>query len=292
VSLLSYFRQLARLVRIPNSFTVVANVLAAYIVGASATVDISALVTLVSISLCFYHAGIVHNDCVDIDEDIRTQPQRPLACGAIPLSFAWMLACYLFIFGLLLTLSFDKQTIFVAITLVVCILAYNFSSRIGMLGCVMMGFCRGLNWLMVLAAVGAAKEHAQFAYITGTYVVALTLLSRDANYAQKRWLLVLCIAALLSGSAIFLWFLPVDTKSYGIKVAIFLTGLTFVFCRISFLYRHYTVKNIRATVALLILGMIPLDACLVFIAGYPFWSVLVLLLLIPGKLLTKKLYLT
>ena len=42
----------------------------------------------------------------------------------------------------------------------------------------------------------------------------------------------------------------------------------------------------------MILGMIPLDACLLFVAGYPLVSLIVLLLIVPGKLLAKRMYVT
>ncbi len=288
----SYFRQLLLLVRLPNSFTVIANVVAAYIVGAGGNLDFSALLNLLGISLCFYHGGIVHNDCVDIDEDLRTQAHRPLASGAIPLAFAWALACYLFILGLLLTLNFDQRTIIFAILLVACILAYNFSSRASLLGCVLMGLCRSLNWLMVLAAVGAVGEYAHYAFLVGMYAMALTFLSRDENYAQKKWLMYCNITALLLGSVIFLLYFEAATPFYALKVGVFLCGLAVVFYRLALLFRHYTKAGIRAAVMFFILGMIPLDACLVFMAGYPLASVIVLLLIVPGKLLARKLYVT
>ncbi len=292
MSFLTYLFQIALLIRLPNSFTVISNVIAAYLIGTSMQVEWSMLGLLLASSLCFYHGGIVLNDYLDLKEDRRNGLKRPLPLGLIAKPFALVLAIYLLFFGLLLLISFDSKTQMMGLAVVICVCAYNFSSRTGLAGCVIMGLCRGLNWLFILTAVGAEKAYFHYALLVGLYVMSLTFISRDEHYANRRWLVILSIVSILLGSVFFLFQLNVNVSLYVAKLAAFLLGMIVIFVCYFALYRNYDSAQIMKTLKFLILGMIPLDACLLFVAGFPLAAVGVIALLIPGKLLAKKMYVT
>ena len=292
MSLGQYIRQFALLIRFPNSFTVVANVLAATAVAGGFDDAISPLFWLMFASLCLYHGGIILNDCLDIEEDRKTQPDRPLVKGFLPYAYAWGLGWFLLFMGILVLSFFDRQTMMVGMGLLGAILAYNFSPREGLVGCAFMGLCRSLNWLVVLSAFGAAEQAWPYAALVGVYVMSLTFLSRDENYAQRKWLVGLCMASLLLGTVGFLLQFEGRGIHYIASVTVIVAGLSVLFYRLFQLYRHYSPRNIRAIVMIMILGMIPLDATLVFVAGAPVTALLILLLIIPSRYAARYLYVT
>ncbi|WP_086931533.1 UbiA family prenyltransferase [Agarilytica rhodophyticola] len=290
--LVSDFRQLALLIRLPNSFTVIANIVAASLIGSQGHIDLTVFFILLLASLCFYHGGMVLNDCLDIAEDKLTQPHRPLVSGKISTSFAWILATVLMGVATLLPLLLSQAVFLVAVLLAISIVAYNFSPRESLFGCVLMGACRSLNWLLPLVAFGTWKEYAPYAFLVGIYVMSLTFLSRDENYADRRWLVVLSVSSLLLGGIYFLWAFDSESPFYWFKCAIVVAGLLLLFAKIMQLLKDYRPENIRAVVMFFIIGMIPLDACLVFVAGYYWQAIFLLALIIPSKLLARRLYVT
>jgi 4-hydroxybenzoate polyprenyltransferase len=89
----------ARLLRLPNVFTAVADPLAGwFIVGGGG--QAWQLAALVGASACLYTAGIVFNDCFDYPLDCRERPERPLPSGAIARRTAWALGAVLMAGGL------------------------------------------------------------------------------------------------------------------------------------------------------------------------------------------------
>lgn len=292
MSFLTYLRQLALLIRLPNSFTVISNVTAAYLIGSQGDIAVKSLSFLIIASLCFYHGGIVLNDCVDIKEDKLNQPNRPLASGAIKFGFALALVVYLLGFGVAITYTFGSDTFKLGVLLGASILAYNFAPREGLVGCLIMGACRGLNWLVVLSAVGALKEFAYYAAVISVYVMSLTFLSRDEEYAKRPWLAWLSVAGMGVAGVIFLAKLNPDTAWLMPKVLVFCAAMGVVFYKLSIVIRHYTSEQLRGAVKFFVIGLIPLDAILLLVSGYPIASILVLLLLIPTKFLARRLYVT
>jgi len=284
--------QLALLVRLPNSFTVISNIVAAYVLGSGGNIHGVSLITLVCASLCFYHGGMVLNDCVDVKEDRVHKAHRPLASGKIVLPIAWALACYLFLFGLLLVYQFGRHPMIIGVLLTMCIFAYNFSNRRGIVGCVLMGLCRGLNWLLPLAALGAVADFAHFAVLVGGYVVALTLLSRDEDDASHKWLLALSTVVLLLVFGFFITMLKTEQMNFILTLSVLICAGCVIAYQLWHLYKNYTPANLHRVVMFFILGLIPLDASLLLMSGHAVAAVLVLLLLVPSSLLARRMYVT
>ncbi len=232
------------------------------------------------------------NDCVDIKEDKINQPNRPLASGAIKPGFALALVVYLLGFAVAITYTFGSDTFKLGVLLGVGIVAYNFAPRDGLVGCLIMGACRGLNWLVVLSAVGALKEFAHYAAVISVYVMSLTFLSRDEEYAKRPWLAWLSVLGMAAAGLIFLAKLDPDAPWLLPKIAVFCAGMGLAFYKLSTVIRHYTSEQLRGAVMFFVIGLIPLDAILLLVSGYPIAAILVLLLLIPSKFLARRLYVT
>src|SRR5579863_7314522 len=101
----------ARLVRLPNVFTTMADIGLAVLVTGLALPDRLipfSLVLLASVAL--YWSGMVFNDYFDIEQDKRERPHRPLASGRIPAGTAFRLAAFLMLLGLMFAALADWRS--------------------------------------------------------------------------------------------------------------------------------------------------------------------------------------
>ena len=164
------FRAWAQLVRVPNTLTACADVLAGFTLAAGAWWQITGIVPSIVVasiaSISLYWAGMVLNDVHDVAEDIEQRRNGPLVRGLIAVGSARRAGWALLLAGVALAgLSryllpgTDVAAPFwlVAATaslLAVVIVAYDSPLKATLLGPFLMGTCRGLN-LLVGVALGA-----------------------------------------------------------------------------------------------------------------------------------------
>ncbi|MEI8314924.1 MAG: UbiA family prenyltransferase [Verrucomicrobiota bacterium] len=154
----------AKLLRLPNLFTAVADPLAGWLITGSC----GAVLLPVGSSACLYTAGIVLNDCFDYRLDCRERPERPLPRGDIPVSMAWLIGAILFLAGL--ALGGSK-----ALPLAALIIFYNAVAKKSVwLAPVTLGACRVCNFAL---GMGGFVPRWPLV-ILGVYVAGLTLLAR------------------------------------------------------------------------------------------------------------------
>ena len=173
----SQFRAWAQLVRIPNTLTACADVLAGFTLAMGAWWQISgiaaSLVMASLASICLYWAGMILNDVHDFAEDIANRRSGPLVDGLISVGMASMVGWALLVIGVVLAgvsanllPTEDKTTPFwiVAATasiLASAIVAYDSSLKSTPLGPILMGFCRGLNFLVGVSLGALMKSHRE-----------------------------------------------------------------------------------------------------------------------------------
>ncbi len=82
-----------RLLRLPNVFSALADVLMGWFVARmtwtwqeSTQMEFAQLALLLGTSVCLYLSGLVLNDVFDYEVDKVERPERPLPSGAIPFS--------------------------------------------------------------------------------------------------------------------------------------------------------------------------------------------------------------
>ena len=93
-------RSWLQLIRLPNAFTVPGDVVAGwYLAGAAGR---PGLFLLLGSSLSMYWAGLILNDCFDLEKDREERPDRPLPSGRISLAVAWTAGLSLLTLGLVL----------------------------------------------------------------------------------------------------------------------------------------------------------------------------------------------
>src|SRR5262249_12267147 len=77
-----------QLMRLPNVFTAMADVLMGFWLTHATLSPIGVLLLLLAASSLLYVAGMVLNDVYDLEQDCRERPKRPLPSGRIPMRFA------------------------------------------------------------------------------------------------------------------------------------------------------------------------------------------------------------
>src|ERR1043165_8231940 len=209
-SLLPY----AQLVRLPNTFTVMADIL----VGALATgmwmTRWHVLLCLLGASICLYWSGMVWNDYFDVNQDRRERPDRPLASGRVSLRTAYWLAWILMAAGLLLALAAgfrfykdrgewgrEYRPIVIACELAVAIYLYDGVLKATIAGPVMMGLCRSLNILLGLSIMSGVLPFWGWlmALVIGIYVAGVTWFARTEATTSNQSVLIGAGVTMLAG---------------------------------------------------------------------------------------------
>ena len=166
-------RAWAQLVRIPNTLTACADVLAGFTLAAGAWWQFSgiapSLVAAALASICLYWAGMVLNDVHDLAVDTAQRRNGPLVIGLIAVGTARKAGWALLLLGIALAgvsayllPTTDTTTpywivIATATVLATVIVAYDSSLKATLIGPILMGLCRGLN-LLVGVSLGACIQ--------------------------------------------------------------------------------------------------------------------------------------
>ncbi len=297
----------AQLVRLPNVFTAMADiVLAGAVTGASLDHFGSFLCVLVS-SSCFYMGGMVWNDWFDVAQDRKERPGRPIPSGRVTAGNAAMLGTILMFAGLVFAViadvvdgrSWGSTTI--AIPLMACIFLYDGVLKRTWLAQYAMGACRFFNVLLGLTACGSpipAWGYA-LALAIGVYIVGVTWFARTEARASKQQTLL--TAALVMAAGLFLAltvptlapddenFTPTST-GFVFPYLLALFGL-YVGLKIVPAIRDPRPTRVQPAVKRAILGLVLLDAILatslVGVAGLA-----IVVLLAPARWLGQWMYST
>lgn len=304
----------ARLLRLPNVFTAMADVFMAGfsalylndLTGAGGTIRWHSF-GLVLLASCFlYCSGMVWNDYFDLEQDRRERPFRPLASGALPVSTASRLGAMLMGAGLLLALladlgpdGFHLQSGLIALLLIGAILAYNGSLKRTSLGPWTMGLCRFLNVMLGLSVLGQAPALWGWglALVVGLYIVGVTQFARtEARVSNPNQLIF--GASIMLGSLVLAMTIPkLVQQAYpahrpAIVFPYFLVGYALYLClAVIPAIQRPTPGFVQSAVKRSILGLILLDAILATaITGY--LGLFILLLYAPSHFLGRWVYST
>lgn len=286
-TLFSYFQ----LIRAANIFTVISNIVAAFVISSNGDVGWQ-IIPLLVVSVCLYHGGMALNDCIDVEDDRINNANRPIPSARLKLTNAWLLVLTLFLIAMITASFLPFQTFVVAIILLLLIIMYDVFVKDGIPGSVVMGSCRYVNWLLPFSLFPLALKSFVLPIPVFLYVTGLTVLSKEEHRGNNRVVLTICTLLVFAAlTAICLYsFRNHSLTWYVLPIVLLFFG--WIASSIYRCYLSFTAENIQKLMKTLILGIIPLDAALVASQGYIIAS-LSLLILLPISLQTaKRIYVT
>lgn len=165
-SLASRLFSWAKLVRLPNGFTVVADVSASFLLvlgasgwlrsGDNAAGSIwTSMALVVASGVALYWGGMVLNDVFDIRADRRARSERPLPRREIRLADARLVGWALLVIGIILASLVGPVPGAIAVLLSVCVVAYDGPFKRTRIASALMGGCRVLSFLL-----GSSAAHS------------------------------------------------------------------------------------------------------------------------------------
>ncbi|MCI0641640.1 MAG: UbiA family prenyltransferase [Gemmataceae bacterium] len=299
------FLNFARLVRLPNVFTVWADIGLAALVTAALPERVLPFLFLALASTCLYWSGMVWNDYFDIEQDKRERPFRPLASGKVSLPTGMGLGVGFMTAGVLCAAIADGiggghwQALWIALALAATILSYDGYFKRTLAGPFAMGACRFLNVLLGLSVAAQPIGAWGFflALVVGVYIVGVTWFARtEAATSSQGQLLV--GAGVMGGALLLALTVPPLAQHAGRDLH---TSVFFPYLLAAFgFYVGHTVfraiqqsspERVQAAVKRAVLGLVLLDAvlatALVGIAGLG-----LALLIVPAQILGKWVYST
>jgi len=281
-----------QLIRAPAVFTAASNILAAHLLATQGNIIWFNLLFSVLASMALYSSGMALNDYFDYKIDCKERPFRPLPSKRIALGNAWMFAWSLLFLGLLFSALLGLQSFLIAVTLAIMILVYNKYVKNGFLGPLAMGACRYLNWLLGLSVVSLDENLTVLGLPILLYIISLTILSQEEVFARSKIPLIVCTIG-LTLTLVTMTIINVSMFEFSMMALFFVYSVfAYLVYRILKLFRSFQVEQIQGLMKILILGIIPFDALMVALSGMWWGAILVLSLIIPSKLLAKKLYVT
>jgi 4-hydroxybenzoate polyprenyltransferase len=299
------WRGYLQLVRLPNVFTALADVLMGYLVTQAGSPHGPALALLLGTSGLIYSGGMALNDVYDLEQDRRERPERPIPSGRVGLETARRLGLGLLAAGVacgwMAGIGSSSAWPGIVATLVAALAwAYDAVLKRTPLGPVAMGGCRLLN---VLLGMSLADQWGAFhwgvAGSLGLYVAGVTWFARREAATSRRVQLLaatVVIAAGLAALGALPWFeaqranAPVVTdRRFPFLIAL----LAIVILRRCLLavWEPGPLRG-QAAVRSCIFSLVMLDAAVTLAVRGPLAATAVAALLVPTVLLGRWFYAT
>ncbi len=282
-----------QLMRLPNIFTAMADVLAGYLIILGSHIHWFDLFGLLLSTSSIYAGGCVFNDLVDRNVDARERPFRPIPSGRVSAREAVLLTGILFGIGMFGASLVGWRSLFVATLLVILVVSYDgLTKGMDVVGPLNMGACRAFNLVLGMTCAASISSAAiVFAVLSLIYVFALTTLSRfevDGKLGQKGWVVFSGWAGVLSVVVCL------RLTDYLVRDAMIFLGLLALFTGPGLLRALVkpTPSSVGMAVKFLVLGIPLLDA--VYAAGIRGWpyGIPVALCAAPPIFLSRYFYVT
>jgi len=290
-----------QLLRAGNVLTAISNILAGYLLARGAWQPVVPLLFLVVSSALLYLSGMVLNDVFDLEVDRMERPERPLPSGSIDPSLAKLVGWGLLVDGLSAAavaawLLASWLPIITAALLAAAIIAYNAGLKNTQLGPLAMGLCRSSNILLGASATSLLLLPTSaylYAAAISLYTIGLTLLARnEARESQKHDLRIANVVIQL-GCLLILFFASTTlaVPKFGWLCA-WAMGMILVRSQPWEAIKDPTPQRVQKSVSNLILLFIPLDAIAGTAAAGWLAGLIILSLLIPTYIATRRIPMT
>jgi 4-hydroxybenzoate polyprenyltransferase len=291
-----------QLMRLPNVFTVVADVMMGILLTRDGLQPAGWFALLVAASCQLYLAGMVLNDVFDVDVDRRERPGRPIPSGRVSLRAAQLLGWGLLAGGVAMgwvatMLTSDVRPGIVGTALAACIVLYDKVFKKTPLAPFFMGGCRSLNVLlgMSLATYVWGEREWMIAGAIGIYILGVTIFARKEAHQSSRMRLLVGTAVLTVGilGIVVVPHLLTEPRRFGILISFqqwyIFWGIVaaLIGWRCLAAVAKPTPRGVQYAVRHAVQSIIVLDAgiCMGFVG--PTWGLILVLLLLPTGVLTQ-----
>jgi len=276
------FKDFFQLVRFPGIFTAFSNVLIGYFF--SFNLELIYLPFLLVISGLLFCSGMIFNDYFDYSIDKKERSFRPLPSGKFSKSTALLIAIVFVILANIFAFFIGFDTLLVSLILSSLIFFYNFKLKsFSFLGIFSLSIIRMLNVLLGFSVSSISIEFLQYMIPIGIFVFGISILAKNEmksnllNYNKLNQVFVLLTISFVSILVI---------NNFELDSLIFL--ILFSFFSVYSLF----FKKIQNQITFQLLLIILLDSVLISFFVPPVFTILVLLMIIPGYIISKKLYIT
>ncbi len=291
----------ARLLRLSNAPTAVADVWMGYAVSTGSFKPTVSLVLLTMVSLCLYHGGMALNDAVDAKQDGIDRRGRPIERRLISQRLAYLLAYALLAIGVAIAVFASQFTDYpvgsIAFFVAVCVIAYNSRLKLSLAGPFLMALCRignveiGMSQCNGCSELLSAEEMGYYRVGLFFYVVGLTFFAREESVGKKAHNYL--IATLMSFGGALAIGLLLGSSTLPPAIGVIQWGILW-FAIAMFTTRGMlaatlqpTQHNIGRGIGIAIQGIIVIDATLAAIYAGPMAGLAIFALLPVTMLLSK-----
>ena len=276
------FKDFFQLVRFPGIFTAFSNVLIGYFF--SFNLEIIYLPFLLAISGLLFCSGMIFNDYFDYSIDKKERSFRPLPSGKLSKSTALLIAIVFLILANIFAFFIGSDTLLVSLILSSLVFFYNFKLKsFSFLGFLSLSIIRMLNVLLGFSISSFSIEFLQYVIPIGIFVFGISILAKNEMksnlliYNKLNQIFVLLTISFVSVLVI---------NNFELDSLIFL--ILFSFFSVCSLF----LKKIQNKITFQLLLIILLDSVLISFFVPPAFTILVLLMIIPSYIISKKLYIT
>ncbi len=306
----------AQLVRLPNTFTIIADVMAAFLLVAQGGQPVLRLVAIVLAGILMYWAGMVLNDVFDIEKDRVERPSRPLPAGHISLSAASRAGWGMLLGGVVLAAisgylpaegaAGSWRPAAVAGLLAIAIVAYDGPLKRSVAAPLLMGLCRFLSFLLGASVVIAeplteladlAPKHVWvFAAGMGVYIMGVTNMARhEADGEGRSATLPIGLMVAMAGAVILALapsMAPADmlwrvSPGRGFPMLIGLIALAVLVRGMRAIFDPQP-TNLQMLIRVSVLTVIPFSAAIALLAVGPVWAMAIFVLVVPAIVLSAR----
>ena len=230
------------------------------------------------------------NDYFDYAIDKKEKSHRPLVSGKIPKKTALYLGLGFLISANVSASIVGLQSLLLSIVMTILILTYDIKSKsIPVVGILNLSFIRFLNVILGATVISLTPEIIKIAIPIAIFVAGISILAKTENglFSKKAEIAnVLFIVAAIIYAIIFTIDIT-EIAQFG-----FLGLFAFAVFTPFFIYKKKTNKNIQNKVSSQLLGIIVLDATLIYAFSDVVLALLALILYIPAYLILRIIYLT
>ncbi len=303
----------AQLVRVPNTFTVLADVGAAFLLVAHGPTPFGRFAFILLAGIFLYWAGMVLNDVWDVDKDRRERPRRPLPAGKVSLAAAKRAGWGFLLLGIVLAgisgywpaegLETTWRPLLVAVALAGMIVLYDGPLKASPAAPAAMGACRVLSFLLGASPIliGALpprlfEPHVLgLAFGFGVYIMGVTQMARNETGTAQSALLPMGLIIAMLGAALIafapryappgtVWAVLPDNR-FVLLVGLVAFGVLFRGVRTVI---QPTPQHVQMLIRVAILTLIPLAATVALLGAGPVWALVIFFLVVPAIFLSAR----